>query len=62
MAKMISCREVGLFTDCDEVMRGEADEDVMRAAEHGRRRHGMTDEQVGDPSMEQQIHGFIREE
>ncbi len=63
MAKAISCREVGLFTDSDEIMRGDTDEEVMRAAAvHGRQRHGMPDEQLGDPSVQQQIHGFIREE
>ena len=32
MTKTISCREVGLFTDCDEVMRGDTDDEVMRTA------------------------------
>ena len=63
MTKTISCREVGLFTDCDDLMRGETDDQVMQAAAaHGRQRHGMTDEQLGDPSVQQQIRGFIREE
>jgi predicted small metal-binding protein len=62
MAKTISCREVGLFTDCDEVMRGETDEQVLQAAAaHGRQRHGMTDDQLQDPTTQQQIRGFIRE-
>ena len=62
MAKTISCREVGLFTDCDELMRGETDDEVMQAAAaHGKQRHGMTDEQLSDPSVQQQIRGFIRE-
>ena len=62
MAKTISCREVGLFTDCDELMRGETDDEVMQAAAaHGKQRHGMTDEQLSDPSGQQQIRGFIRE-
>ena len=62
MAKTISCREVGFFTDCDEVMRGETDDEVMQsAAAHGRQRHGMTDEQLGDPQTQQTVRGFIRE-
>ena len=62
MAKTISCREVGLFTDCDELMRGETNDEVMpAAAAHGKQRHGMTDEQLSDPSVQQQIRGFIRE-
>ena len=62
MAKTISCREVGLFTDCDELMRGQTDDEVMQAAAaHGKQRHGMTDEELSDPSVQQQIRGFIRE-
>jgi len=42
MAKPISSREVGYLPDCDGVMRGETDEEVMRAAaEHGRTVHGI---------------------
>ena len=62
MTKTISCREVGLFTDCDEVMRGETEEEVMgNAAAHGRQAHGMTDEQLADPQTQQTIRGFVRE-
>jgi len=62
VAKTISCREVGYFTECDEVMGGESEDEVMQAAAaHGRRRHGMTDEQLGDPQTQQTIRGFIRE-
>ena len=62
MAKTISCREVGYFTDCDEIMRGDSDDEVMQAAAaHGRQRHGMTDEQLGDPQTQQTIRSFIRE-
>ena len=62
MAKTISCREVGLFTDCDALMRGDTDEEVLRAAAaHGKERHGMTDEELRDPSTQEQFRGFIRE-
>ena len=62
MTKTISCSEVGYFRDCDGVMRGETDEEVMRAtAEHGRSVHGMTDEQLSDPETERTIRSFIRE-
>ena len=61
MAKTLSCREVGLF-DCDEVMSGETEEEVMRkGAEHGRQVHGMSDEQLSDPSTGERIRGLIRE-
>lgn len=62
MAKTISCSEVGYFPECDGVMRGQTDEEVMRAAaEHGRSVHGMTDEQLSDPETRRTIGGFIRE-
>ena len=62
MAKPISSREVGFLPDCDGVMRGETDEEVMRAAaEHGRTVHGMADEQLGDPETQRTVRGFIRE-
>jgi hypothetical protein len=45
MTTTLACREVGLF-DCDEMMRGETEEGVLRkGAEHGRPICGMTDEQ-----------------
>ncbi len=62
MAKTISCREVGLFTDCDEVMRVETEDDLMSsAAAHSREAHGMTDEQLNDPQTQQTVRAFIRE-
>jgi predicted small metal-binding protein len=47
MAKTLSCREE------EEVMR--------KGAEHGRQVHGMTDEQLSDPSTGERIRGLIRE-
>jgi predicted small metal-binding protein len=44
----LNCREVGF--DCDEVMRGDTDEEVMsQAAAHARDVHGMNeiDEETG---------------
>jgi predicted small metal-binding protein len=44
----LNCRDVGF--DCDEVVRGETDEDVMtQAAAHARDVHGMNeiDEETG---------------
>ena len=34
---------------------------MQAAAAHGKRRHGMTDEELSDPSTQQQLRGFIRE-
>ena len=62
VAKRIWCSEVGYFPECDGLMIGETDEEVMRAAaEHGRKIHGMTDEQLSDPETQRTIRGFIRE-
>jgi predicted small metal-binding protein len=42
MAKMVSCRDVGV--DCDFVARGETDQDILnQCAEHARSAHNMTD-------------------
>jgi predicted small metal-binding protein len=42
--KEVHCSEVGLFPDCDGVMRGETEEEVMAAcAQHGREVHGESD-------------------
>ena len=62
MARSLACRDVGLFTDCNEVIREETeDEVIIRAAEHARQAHGMTDEQLSDPRAEERIRSLIRE-
>ena len=51
--KEIRCAEVGFFPDCQGVMRGEDEEEVMAAAaEHGRTVHGMTDADFTDENVE----------
>jgi predicted small metal-binding protein len=53
MAKQIRCSEVGFFPDCEGVMEGETDEEVMAAAAaHGREVHGMTDPDFTDENVE----------
>ena len=43
MKKLLSCREVGCFGDCDYIVTGETEEEVMQnAAEHGIKAHGTT--------------------
>jgi predicted small metal-binding protein len=43
--KEVRCGEVGLFPDCDGVIRGETEEVVVaKSAEHAREVHGMTDD------------------
>jgi predicted small metal-binding protein len=55
--KELRCRDVGM--DCDEVIRGESEEDVIRrAADHARRDHHQ-DDQFSDQFKRQlraQIH------
>ena len=42
MAKVVSCREVGV--DCDFVAKGETEQEVLQqCAEHARSAHGMTE-------------------
>jgi predicted small metal-binding protein len=56
--KTINCREAGF--DCDYVVRGETEEEVMKnGAEHAMRDHGMKEEDI-TPEMKQKIRGLIR--
>jgi predicted small metal-binding protein len=51
--KEIRCSEVGFFPDCQGVMRGEDQAEVMvAAAEHGRTVHGMTNADFTDENVE----------
>ena len=60
MARSLACRNVGM--DCNEIIRGETeDEVVIKAAEHARQVHGMTEEQLSDPDAEQRTRSLIRE-
>jgi predicted small metal-binding protein len=43
MKKLLSCREVGSYGDCDYIVTGDTEEEVMQnAAEHGIKAHGTT--------------------
>ena len=56
--KTLNCREAGF--DCDYVVRGETDEEVMKnGAEHAMKDHGMKEEDI-TPEMKQKIRGLIR--
>ena len=60
MARQLVCRDVGM--DCDYVVRGENDEEVMRAgAEHGRSAHNKTHEYLGVPGPQQKSRGLLRD-
>jgi len=42
MAKIVSCRD--LAVDCDFVVRGETEQDILQqCTEHARKDHGMTE-------------------
>jgi predicted small metal-binding protein len=56
--KTINCREAGF--DCDYVVRGQTEEEVMKnGVEHAMKDHGMKEEDI-TPEMKQKIRGVIR--
>ncbi|HEX7286749.1 MAG TPA: DUF1059 domain-containing protein [Candidatus Angelobacter sp.] len=58
MAKVISCRDVGM--DCDFVARGETEQEVLRkCAEHARSAHDM--EQIS-PEVAAKVKAAMRDE
>jgi predicted small metal-binding protein len=61
VTKQVRCAEVGLFPDCDGVMQGETDDEVLaESAEHGKQVHGMSDADF-DPATVQQVRSAIRD-
>jgi predicted small metal-binding protein len=58
MAKVISCRDVGV--DCDFVARGETETDILQqCADHARSAHGMNEI---PPELVDKVRSNIREE
>jgi predicted small metal-binding protein len=58
MAKIVSCRDVGV--DCDFVARGETEQDLLQqAAEHARSAHNMTEIPA---ELADKVRGAIRDE
>jgi predicted small metal-binding protein len=58
VVKSISCREAGF--ECDYVVKGETEEEVMKnGSEHVRKVHSIKEEEM-TPEMKQKIKGFIR--
>ncbi len=58
--KELNCRHVGF--DCDGVVTGETDEDVLaQAAEHAKEVHGLSDDQVDDPRFGSRVREQIHE-
>ncbi len=60
--KAVSCRDVGIYADCDDLLRGKTEAEVLQAAAaHGQRRHGMTYEELSDPRTERRVRDVIRD-
>ena len=58
MAKVISCRDVGV--DCDFEARGETEQEVLqKCAEHAKNAHGM---EGIPPELATKVRGAIRDE
>jgi predicted small metal-binding protein len=56
--KTINCREAGF--DCDYVVKGETEEEVMKnGVERAKGAHGLKEEDM-TPEMKQKIRGLIR--
>lgn len=61
MTKELQCRDLGF--DCDAVVTGESDDAIVaQVVDHAKSVHGMTDEQLGDPAMQQQVLDQIHEQ
>jgi Protein of unknown function (DUF1059) len=58
MKKLLSCREVWRYHDCDYIVSGETEEDVVKsAAEHGIIKRGKKEK---DPvRLREKFRGFI---
>ncbi len=60
--KTVSCRDVGIYADCGDIMRGKTEAEVMQAAAaHGQQHHGMTYEELSDPRTQQRVRDVIRD-
>jgi predicted small metal-binding protein len=58
MKKLLSCRELGCYEDCDYIVTGETEEDIMKsAAEHSIKEHGKT--QIDMVQLREKFKEFI---
>jgi predicted small metal-binding protein len=58
MKKLLSCREVWCYDDCDYIVSGETEEDVViSAAEHGITKHGRKEKDMA--KLREKLRGFI---
>jgi len=59
MTKELHCRDVG--PDCDAIVTADNEDEILsQVTEHAKTAHGMTDEQINDPTfvahVREQIH------
>lgn len=60
MTKKLDCRDVGF--DCEGAVEGETTYDVMtQVAQHAREVHGLSEEQVSNPTFASQVEAQIRD-
>ena len=58
MKKLLSCREVWCYDNCDYIVSGETEEDVViSAAEHGVIKHGKREKNMA--KLREKLRGFI---
>lgn len=61
MTKELRCRDVGF--DCDAVVTAESEDDILaQVVDHAKAVHGLTDEQLADPGLQQQVRDQIHEQ
>jgi predicted small metal-binding protein len=60
MVKELHCRDVGF--DCEAVVTADSDDEVLdQVVAHARSVHGLTDEQLSDPGLQETVRGKIHE-
>jgi predicted small metal-binding protein len=61
VTKEFRCADAGLFPDCDGVMQGETEDEILaKAADHGKQVHGMTDADF-DPATIEKVRSAIHD-
>lgn len=61
MAKELHCRDVGF--DCDAVVTATTEEEILRqVADHAREVHHLSDEQLADPQLLDEVRSQIRDQ
>lgn len=58
MSKVIHCNKVNPSSECDHVIRGETEEEILQQARVHAKEHGLEP----TPELLEQVRGFIEEE